>query len=58
VERVCTGDEASVEFELPRERIGDIVVIASKEYVLGSCPSNHDISLLDRPLRSHGGLSE
>ena len=55
---IYTGDEAAKEFQLPRERIGDLIVIAKKEYALGSNPKNHDISGLDRPLRSHGGLAE
>jgi phosphonoacetate hydrolase len=45
-------------FELPPDRVGDIVVIASTHTVLGTSAARHDLSQLDAPLRSHGGLSE
>jgi phosphonoacetate hydrolase len=50
--------EACTRFELPPERLGDIVVISDKHFVLGSARKRHDLSGLDAPLRSHGGLSE
>jgi len=34
------------------------VVIARHDVVLGTSASRHDLSGLDAPLRSHGGLSE
>jgi phosphonoacetate hydrolase len=45
-------------FELPPDRVGDIVVIADRHVVLGKSPREHDLSLLTEPLRSHGGVSE
>jgi phosphonoacetate hydrolase len=54
----CTRDEACRRFELPGDRIGDIVVVSSRHKVLGTAPEMHDLSGLDEPLRSHGGLSE
>lgn len=45
-------------FELPPDRIGDIVVVAGRQKVLGTAPEKHDLSGLDEPLRSHGGLAE
>ncbi|HUC16329.1 MAG TPA: phosphonoacetate hydrolase [Acetobacteraceae bacterium] len=45
-------------FALPPDRIGDIVVISGKHKVLGTSPERHDLSALDAPLRSHGGLEE
>ncbi len=50
--------EACRRFELPEDRMGDLVVISEKHKVLGSSPANHDLSGLTEPLRSHGGLSE
>ena len=49
---------AAARFELPPDRIGDVVIVSERLYVLGTSPSRHDLSGLDAPLRSHGGLSE
>jgi phosphonoacetate hydrolase len=45
-------------FELPPDRVGDIVVVSARHKVLGTAPEKHDLSGLDEPLRSHGGLAE
>src|SRR2546426_309980 len=45
-------------FELPRDRVGDLIVIGDAHTVLGKSPAEHDLSLLEEPLRSHGGVSE
>jgi phosphonoacetate hydrolase len=58
VESVLTRTQASQKFELPEDRIGDLVVIAERLTVLGSAADKHDLSGLTVPLRSHGGLSE
>ncbi|WP_375508924.1 phosphonoacetate hydrolase [uncultured Caballeronia sp.] len=58
VETVLTRSEASERFELPKDRIGDLVLIGERLTVLGSTPDNHDLSGLTVPLRSHGGVSE
>ena len=50
--------EACRRFELPEDRIGDIVVISGRHKVLGTSAERHDLSGLDEPLRSHGGLAE
>jgi phosphonoacetate hydrolase len=50
--------DASKWFELPPDRLGDVVVISQKSYVLGTSADRHDLSGLKEPLRSHGGLSE
>lgn len=44
--------------ELPPERTADVVVIAAKSVVLGRTPAEHDLSVLEGGLRSHGGRSE
>jgi phosphonoacetate hydrolase len=49
---------ACEQFELPADRTGDIVVFANGETVIGTRPSDHDLTALDAPLRSHGGRSE
>ena len=58
MEAVLTRSEAAARFELPADRIGDIVVVAERSTVIGTAASRHDLSALDAPLRSHGGVSE
>jgi phosphonoacetate hydrolase len=58
VELVLSRAEAAAKFELPPDRIGDVVVVSERLYVIGTSPSRHDLSGLDAPLRSHGGVSE
>ena len=58
IELVCAREEAAIRFELPADRIGDLVVVSERSVVLGSAASRHDLTQLDRPLRSHGGVSE
>ena len=50
--------EGCKEFELPPERMGDLIVISEKHKVLGSSVEHHDLSGLDVPRRSHGGVTE
>jgi phosphonoacetate hydrolase len=50
--------EACRRFELPGDRIGDIVVTSTMHKVLGTSRDRHDLSGLDEPLRSHGGITE
>ena len=50
--------EGCAEFELPEERMGDLIVISEKHKVLGSSADAHDLSGLTVPLRSHGGVTE
>ncbi|MDH3315930.1 MAG: phosphonoacetate hydrolase, partial [Gammaproteobacteria bacterium] len=49
---------ACARFELPQDRLGDIVVVSTRNKVIGTSAKNHDLSGLDVPLRSHGGISE
>ena len=58
IELVLTRADAARRFELPADRIGDLVVIAERPVVIGGAAAKHDLSGLDAPLRSHGGLSE
>ncbi len=58
VEVAMLADEACHRFELPADRIGDVVVISTKHKVLGTARAKHDLSGLTEPLRSHGGLTE
>lgn len=50
--------EAIRRFELPGDRIGDIVIISGENMTLGTSADRHDLAALTEPLRSHGGLTE
>jgi len=58
VEVVLSRADAAERFGLPTDRIGDVVIVSERLYVIGTSPARHDLSGLDAPLRSHGGLSE
>jgi phosphonoacetate hydrolase len=58
VQRALTREEACAEFELPPDRLGDVVVVSTRHKTLGTAPAKHDLSGLTEPLRSHGGLTE
>jgi phosphonoacetate hydrolase len=58
IEVVLTRAEAAARFELPSDRIGDLVVVSQLDTVIGTSHGRHDLSGLDVPLRSHGGISE
>lgn len=58
IELVLDRADACDRFELPPDRIGDLVVVSRADHVLGSAVEKHDLSGLTEPLRSHGGLSE
>ena len=58
IETVLTRAEGAARFELPADRIGDLVVVSRLNTVIGTARDRHDLSGLDVPLRSHGGMSE
>ena len=58
VEVVLDNRAACERFELPNDRVGDIVVVSIRDVVLGTRREEHDLSGLTVPLRSHGGISE
>ncbi len=58
IEVVLGNADACRRFELPPDRVGDLVVVSTKHVVLGTSAARHDLSGLDAPLRSHGGISE
>ena len=58
VQLAISNAAASARFELPPDRLGDVVIVSEKHFVLGTSRARHDLSGLDAPLRSHGGLSE
>ncbi|HEV8018237.1 MAG TPA: phosphonoacetate hydrolase [Steroidobacteraceae bacterium] len=58
IETVLARDAAASRFELPADRIGDLVVVSGRTVVIGGAAAQHDLSGLDAPLRSHGGIAE
>lgn len=58
MEVVMERAEAVRRFELPADRIGDLVLISGERQVIGTSADRHDLSALGEPLRSHGGLHE
>ena len=58
IEAALTKEEAAARFELPADRLGDLIVVSTRHKVLGTSASRHDLSGLTEPLRSHGGVSE
>ncbi len=58
IEMALDREAGCKRFELPEDRVGDIIVVSSQHMVLGTSASRHDLSGLKDPLRSHGGVSE
>ena len=58
IDLALSRSEACRRFELPEDRIGDIVVTSTRHMTLGTAADKHDLSGLDEPLRSHGGSTE
>lgn len=58
VDLALTRADACTRFELPADRMGDIVIVSARHKVLGTSRARHDLTGLTEPLRSHGGVSE
>lgn len=58
IEVVVTNEVGCKEYDLPNDRMGDIICMSSQYMTIGSSESAHDLSKLKEPLRSHGGLHE
>jgi phosphonoacetate hydrolase len=58
IDLVLPRAAACARFELPENRVGDLLVVSERLTVIGSRRTRHDLSGLDAPLRSHGGTSE
>lgn len=61
IDVVLDRKQGCARFELPEDRMGDIIVVSggsSGSKVIGTSRDKHDLSGLNEPLRSHGGLTE
>lgn len=58
MEVVYTNEEGCREFLLANDRMGDLILVSDINTVLGTTEDRHDLSGLEVPLRSHGGISE
>jgi len=58
IQVVLEREAAALRFELPADRIGDLVVVGERDVVFGTAVARHDLTQLELPLRSHGGISE
>ena len=58
ITHVLTNAEAVAAYELPSDRIGDIVMVSGENICIGTSEHRHDLAALKEPLRSHGGLTE
>tara|TARA_R110002049_G_scaffold245055_2_gene418910 strand:- start:2116 stop:3327 length:1212 start_codon:yes stop_codon:yes gene_type:complete len=55
IEKVLTKAEAVEAYELPGDRIGDLVVLSDAATTIGRTPDWHDLDKVKEGLRSHGG---
>ena len=58
IDAVYDNAEGCAHFDLATDRMGDLILVSSKHVVIGTTASRHDLSGLDVPLRSHGGVTE
>jgi len=58
VEAAYTNAAGCERFELPNDRMGDIIVVTTTHKVVGTSPDRHDLTQLKEPLRSHGGACD
>jgi phosphonoacetate hydrolase len=58
VSEVYDRTRAARKLELPEDRIGDLTVLAGRNWVLGRTTEYHDLTNLQTGLRSHGGRYE
>ena len=61
IDVVLDRHDGCARFELPGDRMGDIIAVSGGPEgtrVIGTSRDKHDLSGLNEPLRSHGGLTE
>jgi phosphonoacetate hydrolase len=58
IQTVVSGKDGCAMFDLPEDRLGDVIVVSRDTKVIGTSKSRHDLAALKEPLRSHGGITE
>lgn len=58
IQIVVSGKEGCAMFDLPEDRLGDLIVVSRDTKVIGTSRARHDLAALKEPLRSHGGITE
>lgn len=58
IQTAVSGQEGCAMFDLPPDRLGDIIVVSRDTKVIGTSRNRHDLAALKEPLRSHGGITE
>ena len=58
IEVVLNKEEGCSKYNLPEDRMGDIICMSSEYMTIGSSKDKHNLSGLNEALRSHGGLHE
>jgi phosphonoacetate hydrolase len=58
IEMVLSNAEAVEKFNLPSDRIGELVVLSDEHTVIGRSKDWHDLDKVKSGLRSHGGIHE
>lgn len=58
IEKVYGNRDGCEYFELASDRMGDLILVSKQNTVIGTTADRHDLSGLEVPLRSHGGVSE
>ena len=58
ITEVLDQETAARLMELPRDRMGYLVVCSGRDVVIGRTPEWHDLSVIEGGLRSHGGRYE
>jgi len=55
---ILSRTTACQRFDLPEDRVGELVVISGGDTVIGTSVDRHNLSALPAPLRSHGGVED
>lgn len=58
IDAVYRNAEGCELFQLASDRMGDLILVSQRDTVIGTTASRHDLSGLEVPLRSHGGVTE
>ena len=58
IELSLSNSQGCEKFLLAPDRMGDIILVSEINTVIGTSADRHDLSGLEVPLRSHGGVSE